>query len=474
MFTVHRFIHIRELLPLFEAIESSQDRDLWRAEKKELQVNIEKVVVAEWRSPAKHSLFRRVAKRVVLLFPPIRALYQQVLLANARSALHEAELRRREGERAAVEPPLAAAPLSTTPAKPEPLPATAAMTAAATDRMRRLYERMADSSNLEMTLGFRREHTPVLVDLNGDLIWLPSDLLRFLWHTHQQAEPAFIPHFLAETPHYLWIRDRLQTGDTVLDCGANLGLFTTMMAERVGSIGAVHAFEPSPGARSDLERVLRLNQLTWVVVNPCAVAEFCGEAVFCDITETDVRREGSHLQSSNRSTFTKSLARRELRVPVTTLDNYVIERAVRPRLVKIDVEGAEFEVLEGGRNCVRDFRPLLAIEIHADASGNFDHARLRRYLDEYEYHYDCQDKTYLCEPASSHALASVRSTSTRPVQNEIRTEQKQLQVNIEKVVVSEWPSPAKHSLFRRVAKRVVLLFPPIRALYQQVLPCKCA
>ena len=79
MFTVHRFIHIRELLPPFEAIESSQDRDLWRAEKKELQVNIEKVVVSEWPSPAKHSLFRRVAKRVVLLFPPIRALYQQVL-----------------------------------------------------------------------------------------------------------------------------------------------------------------------------------------------------------------------------------------------------------------------------------------------------------------------------------------------------------------------------------------------------------
>jgi FkbM family methyltransferase len=284
-----------------------------------------------------------------------------------------------------------------TPAEPQPVPATPPMTTAAVARMKQLYKRIVDASNSDAALGFRREQLPVLIDMNGDLIWLPSDLLRFLWHTHLPAEPAFIPHFLAETPHYVWIRDRLRPGDVALDCGANLGLFTTMMAERVTSIGAVHAFEPSPGARTDLERVLRLNQLTWVIVNPCAVADECGEATFCDVTETDVRREASHLQASDRAVFTASLAHHEVRVPVTTLDHYVAERDIRPRLIKIDVEGAEFEVLEGGRSCIRDCRPLLVIEIHADASGKFDHPRLRRYLDEYDYRYDCQDKTYYCE-----------------------------------------------------------------------------
>jgi FkbM family methyltransferase len=287
---------------------------------------------------------------------------------------------------------------SETPVALQPIQPTLPMTSAVVTRMQQLYERIVDASNSDAVLGFRRDHMPVLIDMNGDLIWIPSDLLRYLWHTHQPAEPAFIPHFLAETPHYVWIRDRLRPGDVALDCGANLGLFTTMMAERVGSVGAVHAFEPSPGARSDLERVVRLNQLNWVVVNPCAVADVCGEASFCDVTETDVRRESSHLQGSERSVFTASLAHHEVRVSVTTLDRYVSDKRIRPRLIKVDVEGAEFEVLEGGRSCIRDCRPLLVIEIHADPSGNFDHARLRRYLDEYAYSYHCQDKTYYGEP----------------------------------------------------------------------------
>jgi SAM-dependent methyltransferase/glycosyltransferase involved in cell wall biosynthesis len=104
---------IHELLPRLQALESSQDRDFFRAQfgltEQEMPVKIAKEVVSEPSSPAamsepppgKHSLLWRVTKQVLLLFPPIRVLYQQVLLANARTAWGEAELRRMEdlGER---------------------------------------------------------------------------------------------------------------------------------------------------------------------------------------------------------------------------------------------------------------------------------------------------------------------------------------------------------------------------------------
>jgi glycosyltransferase involved in cell wall biosynthesis/SAM-dependent methyltransferase len=93
---------ISELLPRLQALESKQDRDVFRARfgLTEQELPIKKEVMRQPSSPAvvpelptKHSLLRRAAKQVLLLFPPIRVLYQQVLLANARIARHEAELR---------------------------------------------------------------------------------------------------------------------------------------------------------------------------------------------------------------------------------------------------------------------------------------------------------------------------------------------------------------------------------------------
>jgi FkbM family methyltransferase len=51
-----------------------------------------------------------------------------------------------------------------------------------------------------------------------------------------------------------------------------------------------------------------------------------------------------------------------IRVPVTTLDAYFAERGGRPAFIKIDVEGHEFEVLEGARETVSAHRPVLLVE----------------------------------------------------------------------------------------------------------------
>jgi FkbM family methyltransferase len=271
------------------------------------------------------------------------------------------------------------------------------MAQAAFAKHEELYARILDPAVGDDELGFRREDMPCLIELNGDLLWMPADLLRYLWHTRVKEHPLFLLHFLAETLHYQWIRERLAPGDAALDCGANMGLFSTMMAARVRPWGSVHAFEPSPGARRDLFRVLKLNQIPGVAVNACALSDACGEATFCDMLAGDVRREASHLNLLDRPNVANRSEHQMVTVPTRTLDAYVAEKQLVPRLVKIDVEGAEFLVLEGARQCVAAHKPMLVIEIHPDEQGFFDHGRLKAYLEQYGYRYEWKEKTYFCD-----------------------------------------------------------------------------
>jgi FkbM family methyltransferase len=172
-----------------------------------------------------------------------------------------------------------------------------------------------------------------------------------------------------------------------------------MMAKQVkyGLTGWVYAFEPSPGSREDLKRMLTCNHISNVVVCADAASDRCGKAVFHEIRTDNVTREASHLIGCGCEQFTSTLPHHRVEVDTIDLDTFVERNSIYPQLIKIDVEGAEFLVLEGARRCIERHRPLLVIEIHSNESGEFDSERLHRYLDEYRYHYHRQDKIYYCE-----------------------------------------------------------------------------
>lgn len=263
-------------------------------------------------------------------------------------------------------------------------------------KLKEMYDRILDPQVDDDTLGFRRDQMPCLINLNGDLLWVPADLLRFLWHTRASDPQAAIPHFVPESQPYTWIRERLKPGDIALDCGANIGLYSVMMATRAGTTGSVHAFEPSPKACSDLSRVLRLNRIHWVVVNNCALSDSGGEAVFREISGRAVQLGGAH-SAALRNPSTPSVSNKnDMEVPTTTLDAYVEQKRIIPRLIRIDVKRRELAVLEGGRKCIEWFKPRLLIDVHPDEHGVFDHERLRHYLESYGYTHSFEGKSYYC------------------------------------------------------------------------------
>jgi FkbM family methyltransferase len=125
---------------------------------------------------------------------------------------------------------------------------------------------------------------------------------------------------------------------------------------RVRRVRCVYAFEPSPAAFSGLVRHIALNRQRHVV-RPiaAAVSGVDGEA---DLAISDTAGE-SRLADASGSAAT-------VRVPTVTIDAFCEREGVVPHVIKIDVEGAELDVLRGARQTIRRAGPELAlfVEFH--------------------------------------------------------------------------------------------------------------
>ena len=138
-------------------------------------------------------------------------------------------------------------------------------------------------------------------------------------------------------------------GDVLYDVGANVGFFTVLGARLVGPQGTVVAFEPVAEYAQALEHNVKLNGFGNVVIRRVAVANEPG-------------RRGLELGRSE--TTARLVEHAATSVEATSLDEELRRGALAPDVVKIDVEGAEVDVLDGMAETLRAHRPVLLLEMH--------------------------------------------------------------------------------------------------------------
>jgi FkbM family methyltransferase len=143
--------------------------------------------------------------------------------------------------------------------------------------------------------------------------------------------------------------DLVKAGDTVFDIGAHVGVYSLLFSECVGPAGRVVAFEPLRQNVEFLRAHLRLNEVSNVQVVEAAVCDRTGPAAFDESVDTST----GHLSVSGR-----------LRVMATTVDEFGRQSGLVPRLVKMDVEGAEADVLSGSQNTLQTARPIVLLATH--------------------------------------------------------------------------------------------------------------
>jgi FkbM family methyltransferase len=184
---------------------------------------------------------------------------------------------------------------------------------------------------------------------------LPGDRLvcRFPGGESVRVAAAF-RHITWNAEEYAAFRRDVAPGDVVLDVGANVGAYTLLFGRWVGPAGRVFAFEPAPEARRGLERHIALNGLaSRVAVRAEAMTDRRGVARFT----------ASGPAGDNRLV---PASRAGLDVQTISIDDFCADTNARPALIKIDVEGAELDVLTGARRTIAARRGAIRIyvELH--------------------------------------------------------------------------------------------------------------
>ena len=149
-----------------------------------------------------------------------------------------------------------------------------------------------------------------------------------------------------------FLRHWLRPGMTVIDIGANLGVYSLPIARLLGRTGQVFAYEPGSEARTLLERSRELNAAVNLHISPFALS--------------DSEREGRLVLGASSELNALGDGGAGETVQITSLDS---EDAARgwpsPDFMKIDAEGEEERILAGGRNFFARHSPLIMFEIKA-------------------------------------------------------------------------------------------------------------
>lgn len=169
------------------------------------------------------------------------------------------------------------------------------------------------------------------------------------------------------------VRRLLRPGETFVDCGANIGLWTLTAAAAVGAQGRVFAFEPNPMTFDKLSQNIRANAFEQMVMALCAA---CG-------------RESGTMpllcsEEHNNSRMAEETDDDVMFVPVRALDAALHGKIAG---IKIDVEGGEYDVLLGARGILGQSRPWLCVEFHAALAGTerLGNWRVHRFLRDLGY-----------------------------------------------------------------------------------------
>jgi FkbM family methyltransferase len=164
-----------------------------------------------------------------------------------------------------------------------------------------------------------------------------------------------------ESESIAFMRRQPLRGRTVIDVGANKGIYSYWMSRQVGPKGRVFAFEPQPDLRPHLDDLKRTFRLDNLCVESKALSNQAGTL---PLRRNKPGALGATLEPLD-SVEDPARLNESIAVEVTTLDQFAAEQRLDEcAFIKCDVEGHELAVFKGGRQLLKRRQPVLLFECH--------------------------------------------------------------------------------------------------------------
>jgi len=170
-----------------------------------------------------------------------------------------------------------------------------------------------------------------------------------------------------------FIITHLQENAHFLDIGAHYGYFTLLASEIVGPNGKVAAFEPSAGSFRLLEE--NTQGLPQTAVFPMAVSGAEEELTFYEFPNLYSEYNSTDVTQFEHQEWYRHIRPARVTVKATTIDRITEDGSFRPGMIKIDVEGAEADVIGGGMRYLSNHAPVIAMEYLAPDRKNHAHKK---------------------------------------------------------------------------------------------------
>jgi FkbM family methyltransferase len=169
-----------------------------------------------------------------------------------------------------------------------------------------------------------------------------------------------------EVPIQEIFTQNLKEGDTFYDIGANVGFFSIIAAKLVGNTGKVYAFEPGEGNANSIRHNAQLNNFSQIEVIPKAVSHTSGSGQLLL-----AKYSGGHALAT--ADAPPDLAG-EVAVDLVSIDDLIAQNKIEPpNFVKVDVEGAELDVLKGMTETIKTYQPTVIYEIDDGDRTAYEH-----------------------------------------------------------------------------------------------------
>lgn len=197
-------------------------------------------------------------------------------------------------------------------------------------------------------------------------VWLTSAGLFFEVPFHVTLPAGLDIFLLGAKSHDSEIRlakfliRHLKDGTTFFDVGAHLGYFSLLAGQLTGPSGKVISWEASPTIFAQLKK--NVEAFPFINIHNQGMAAEKGDMIFFEFPMLYSEYNSLNSTQYQKASWYAKAKPKEINIKTTSLDEFVKGSTLPPDMIKIDVEGAEAEVIKGGFRIFSDHKPVIIME----------------------------------------------------------------------------------------------------------------